>query len=372
MNREALRRRTIAGAIFLTLAAGAAGCTSSEKQVELSPPETFQDPLNRSALREQALVVLTTAGTNEDPLLRANAIEALHAAPGRVTDLVAAGLVDPNPGVRSVAAMTVGELRLTEKVPQVRPLLYDASPMVRASAIYALMRTATGVDPTPLAQMLMSEDVRVRAQAAFVLGELGDPSAVPMLKESDKDTPKKAPLAQVRILRLQIAEALIKLGETEAVEAVRAALYPSRPEDLEATALAAQIIGQVGDKRAGDQLMLLTAYKDEFRMPAEVRLACAGSLAQLGFPQGAFIADEFWTSEIPALRAQSAYVYGETAQPENLTKLEALMKDDAGIVRVSAAAAVLKASDRLAGSDVGRRTFPPNVPRPSAQASDRQ
>jgi hypothetical protein len=43
------------------------------------------------------------------------------------------------------------------------------------------------------------------------------------------------------MMELQISEARVKLGDEEALIDIRAALFPARSEDLEATALAAQI-----------------------------------------------------------------------------------------------------------------------------------
>lgn len=63
----------------------------------------------------------------------------------------------------------------------------------------------------------------------------------------------------MRLLQLQLAEAMVKLGEDDQIATIRAALYPSRPEDLEATALAVQIIGQVKDRGSIDELIYLSA-----------------------------------------------------------------------------------------------------------------
>jgi HEAT repeat protein len=77
-------------------------------------------------------------------------------------------------------------------------------------------------------------------------------------------------------------------------------------------------------------------------MPAEVRLAAAGSLAELGLDKGTFIADEYAGNSMPAIRAQAAHVYGLIGRPENLSKLQKMMTDRAAIVRIAAAGAVLK------------------------------
>ena len=120
-------------------------------------------------------------------------------------------------------------------------------------------------------------------------------------------------------MQLQMAEAMVKLGDLDRIEAIRAALQPARPEDLEATAVAVQILGELGDKRPIDQLVYLSAYRDptsKAPFPAEVRMQVASSLAKLGLDKGGFIADEFLKNPDPALRAQAAGVYGDTGRPE--------------------------------------------------------
>ncbi|TVQ30901.1 MAG: HEAT repeat domain-containing protein [Phycisphaeraceae bacterium] len=359
--------RSGAGVITLALALTGSGFIAAcAAQRSTNNQASFIDPLKRSELRERAFEMLLDAAASNDPLLRANAIEALQIAPGRVEPLVRSALHDDNIGVRYAAAMTVGKLQLHESAPFVEPLLNDPDRRVRAGAIFALHQTTGKVDPSPLAAMLEDRDPQIRALGAFVLGEMGDASAIPMLREAAKARVATAPLSQTRLMRLQIAEALVKLGDLDALETIRAALYPSRPEDLEATALAVQIIGQVGDRRSIDQLIYLTAMRGEDRMPAEVRLAAASSLAQLGLPQGAFIAREFLDNTLPALRAQAAYVLGETGGTENLGKLNELMQDRTGIVSVTAASSVLRITDRLAGQDLYRRS-PGNVRSASAE-----
>jgi len=269
----------------------------------------------------------------------------MESTPGRLSTFVPRALRDENPGVRSTAALMVGKASLRNLAPALNPLLNDPSPYVRASAIYSLVKSHAEVDPSPLAGLLLGDpSPRARAHAAFLLGELGDNSALGPLHDAAKVAVPRASQAEMKMLQLQIAEAIVKLGEEDQVSTIRAALYPAHPEDLEITALAVQILGQLQDKGAADELIYLTAREDSKgrRWPAEIRLGCAGALARMGRNQGSFVADEFAGNPAPALRSQAAYVYGEIGRSENLPKLETLLADREGIVRVSAAAAILK------------------------------
>lgn len=339
-----IQKTVAAGLIGVLAGLGACGAQTAKPKPSASRTQAEPDPITASSIREGALTIVESFAVSVDPQLRGNAIEAAALAPARTVAIVKEGLKDPNPGVRSVAAMTVGRARLTSLVSRTRPLIDDDSPYVRASAIFALHACGEPVDPTPLADMLLRDpSVRVRCHAAFVLGELRDRSALPLLRDALR---VEVPKGSQRLLELQIAEAMIKLGELEQVKTIRAALYPARPEELEATALAVQILGEVKDQGSIDQLIRLSEQRDRsgHLMPAEVRLGIAGSLAKVGLRKGDFIADEYVASDIPALRAQAAYVYGETSKPANLFKLNDLMNDPEGIVRISAAAAVLRVS----------------------------
>jgi HEAT repeat protein len=356
MNRVCMIGVAVVGALVLAVDGGCAArrkaqANAKPAKVSAKEVERFRSAREVEELRSRAAVVLEQLTADANPQVRANAIEALAEVPQRLEVVVHRALSDPNIGVRSTAALMVGRLELRSCIGSVKPLVRDASPFVVASALFALARCGERVDLTPLATMVMTDpSTRVRAHAAYLLGELREVSAAGLLRDAAKASMPKAQAVEYRLMQLQIAEALVKLGDDSQLEVIRAALYPSRPEDLEAAALAAQIIGLVGDRRAIDQLIYLTAYNDpkEGRMPAEVRMAAAVSLAQLGNDRGGFIADEYAGSPNPALRAQAAMVYGSTGRPENLPRLEKLMSDPDGVTRVSAAVGALRAGAQVA------------------------
>lgn len=323
----------------------------------VSASERVLTELEVAALRERALALLVEEAGSGRPESRINAIEALQTVPGRVGPLIALAARDGNVAVRSVAAVAVGRARLSECVEAIRPLTMDEDLRVRASALFALHRNGERVDLTPIGGLLRHSSPLVRAHGAFLLGELGDSSALAMLREAASDGMDRAPAGQVRVMRLQIAEAMVKLGEESALHEIRAALYPSRPEDLEGTALAAQIIGEVRDHGASDQLVYLTARREGGRMmPAEVRLAAAGALGKLGLSEGGFIGEEFRGNPNATVRAQAAYVFGQTGLTEHLSALESMLEDASVAVRVSAAAGIVRIAERQPSgySEAGR------------------
>lgn len=331
---------------------GAAGPALAQK-VDLSPAksaETFADPVVRSALRERAIALVIEATASESPLLRANGLEALQPLPTRAEPVARAALADANLGVRYTAAMTIGRLRLCESAPMVRPLLNDPEPAVRAGAILALQRCGATVDPSPLADLLFSSDPKKRSIGAFVLGEMGDKSAVPMLRAAAKETGGAGLPVEQRLLQLQIAEAMAKLGEADALQAVRAALYPGADEEYEIAVLAAQILGELKDRAAVRELVTRIDERADgtFTTPPELRLAAAGALAKMGYRDGAYVAEQCAVSASAPIRAQAAYVFGETVGAEGLARLEAMLGDQDPQVQLASAAAIIKVVERIA------------------------
>lgn len=331
----------------LVLASAAIGACSISAGCGSTPPRRIATPEERTEAqirqaREMAVQTLSELATDVQPVVRANAIEAIAAAPEAGTKIIEAGLRDSNEGVRSVAAVVAGRLKLTSTMGWLKPLEMDESEYVRLSAVFAMSRMGDRIDLTPLANTLFtSRDTRARAHAAFLLGELGSTSAIDMLRQASLEGVNRATTSEVRLLRLQIAEAMIKLGDDDSLPGVKAALFPSRPEDYELAALAIQIIGEVGDREAVDQLIYLADAEGEDAMPPEIRLAAADALSKLGHPQGAFIADEYADDASESVRAYAAILYGRTNASGNLGKVLGMLSDRSPIVRAAAARAVL-------------------------------
>lgn len=334
-----------------TTAAGAVGSRGVPE-----PLAEATSPVERSRIRESAIETLIELTRSPTAVVRANALEGLALAPARLRPRAAAGLVDENEGVRAIAALLVGREGLGELAASVRPLVDDRSAYVRLSAIGSLRMLGEEIDPTPIADELLGHpSARVRSHAALVLGLLGDPSALPLLREAYRREPTRATPNETSILRLQIAESMIKLGDRSRLSGVRAALFPSRPEDLELTAMAVQVIGEVDDRASAGQVIQLSAYREGGRlMPAEVRLACASTAARLGHPEGGFIAEEYADSDRAILRVQAALASGWMTDARSLARCRRLMGDPDPQVRVAAAAAVLRMLGRGSNASSNR------------------
>lgn len=326
-----------------------AGATRSVEESSAGSQTLYRDAVEVSALRERAMTMLTEAAAAGRPEIRANAIEALSSSPRRVEPIIRAALVDSSPAVRITAAVVIGNTKMASSASFVEPLTQDPVLPVRASAVYAMKRCGRNVDMSPLAELLADPSPRWRAHAAYLLGKLGDPSALPMLEEAVRDTFPRVSGSEVRLMELQVAEARVRLGDEEAIHSIRAALFPARAEDLEATALAAQLMGELKDRASTRELVMLTRMRDDVgnSMPPEVRLAAAGSLGALRIDQAApeAVATEFVKDGTPTVRAQAAFVLGQCGRRANLAVLEPMLDDESPQVRVTAAAAITRLSE---------------------------
>jgi len=292
-------------------------------------------------LTESAIGVLEQAAVADYAQLRANSIESMHPLPELAEMHARQGLVDDNRGVRFVAAMTIGRLKLCDSSHFVEPLLLDESESVKAAAIFALRMCGRQVDLNPLADMMRSDQPEVRANAAMVLGLLGDKSAAPMIEQAAGRGLELSSAGRANAVDLQLAEALLMLGRTEQVHTIRAKLV-APPENQELSAMAAVILGRLGDEGSAGVLERLIFAAGDERRPAEVRMACTMALAQLGRPVELSWISEYFGSTRPELRQQAALALGEIGGEQAYAHLQRLLEDENPLVQVAAAGSILK------------------------------
>ena len=297
-------------------------------------------------MRAGAIDLLLEAARSDMPVLRANALEALRSAPEAAGPALRDGLADENRGVRFVAAMTIGKLGMRDLATEVEPLLEDPSASVRAAAIFALRRCGRPVDLTPLASMIMSPDPEIRGNAAIVLGGLGDPSARPLLREAIRADLPRVRTARRRIVELQIAEAMVRLGADEQLEVIRAAVFAPEQQG-EIVVLACQLLGRLGDRAYGGALLDMAIRTGEGERAPEVRLAAVQMLARIEPTRAPLeVVRCFLSNDRPEIRAQAASTLGWIHHSSVLPQLTAMSGDPSRLVQVATAGAILRATAR--------------------------
>ena len=235
--------------LSMLLVATAAGLAACESSAPPGPAMNTDDPKilamaeaavpveEQERLRHLAVDVLRQAMLSENPLLRMNAIEGLYKHPADLEWAVDIGLEDENRAVRFAAAISVGVHRMSSMTHRLTPMAAnDTSDSVRAAAIFALYVNDEDVSLSDLAPLLQSDEPEVRGNVAMILGELGNESALPLLESVLGQGMRRAPAARVRVADLQVAEAMVQLGDDRQLEGIRAALF-SPGEQGELTAL---------------------------------------------------------------------------------------------------------------------------------------
>lgn len=309
-----------------------------------SPPLVVQNP----DLQIAAIDVLDQASLSDDALMRANAIEALQPTTEPLREAALRGLVDPNEGVRFVAAMSIGRRNLCGVSHLLRPLLEDPSNSVRAAAIYAIATCGDEVDINPLAGYIISDRSADRANAAMVLAELGNSTAIPVIRNGMGRDFRSYDPARSRTIDLLMAESLVRLGDRRELEAIRAALF-APPEHSEMTALACQMLARLEDRAAIPNMHDLASGEGPRKAGPELRLVASTALAQLQpdlVPMDLVITQ--LSSEQPSVRLQVANVLGGLGSPDYEPQLAILLNDEDPHVQVASAAAILKVGQRVA------------------------
>lgn len=317
-----------------------------------------QLPVSASAdPARNARQLLDEASRSVDPMIRAIAIEAMEHDPTVLEPAVRRGLGDPNPGVRFCAAVVGSKAGLAGLAPLVEPLLLDASPSVQAGAILALHRCGRPVDPTPLAVMVVSPSPEIRGNAVMVLGDLGNRTAMPLLKQGFETPMPRAMPAAVRVVDLQIAEAMVKLGDMSQLEPIHAALF-SRSDQGECIALACQIVGTLRDKSSLPMLQrLIDAGGDDTR-PLEIRLVAAIACMKILSPGPEALAELGLLGsqdKRPEVRALAARLLGWFQTPQAAAALSQLLRDRDPSVQISAAASLILQDASAGGREPAQR-----------------
>ncbi len=339
------RNRRIDIGIWATaLLAGAwtFGCLPRTEGLVMSPTRAVMD----------ARKVLFRGVADEDAITRGHAIEALDYTLGaEAAEEFLVGLSDSSPRVRFASAMAIGE---NEYVPAMAKLTAMAAgaetdKRVLCGVIYALYRLGDDSQMSRMAMLLEDPDPWVRANAAFIMGKSGDPSALQPLKNLISDE-------QNTNVEIRIMESLAMLGDTSSAMSLEAyTTWQFVDDKIDAI----RALARLGGERPRLQLEFLTHNTDQ--MPL-VRVAAAGGLGRMGvFSQTGYnlcimavsqprkvLCDWAEDHRIPgeadirALQQMAAISLGWIGRPAAVDHLYPLLGDRNGSVRVAAAKSILQ------------------------------
>ncbi len=331
-------RLSVLPALILTLA----GCAKQQEAPEPLSSPTF----------DKALIILQTQAHSGDPTVRANCIEALQVSHDpRAMEVIEQGLHDDEWDVRFAAAMAAG----VRKADALRPVLNtmverDASGSVRAGCIYALHRMGDDQHVGDLAALLQRPDLSSRANAALVLGMLGNATAIPLLQMNTENQ-------DIRV-RFEITAAMARLGDDPSQQVIVSWAISKYGEDQwNAMRVCADLPPEIG------RSPLLLGLEPEPVMPATMsaadkeqvheltvrrQLIAARSLAKLKDGSGSKVALDNLKSTTADVRTLAVLALGEMLTGWQAPGLDPMLADNDEGVRRAAAAAVVNIYARAA------------------------
>ena len=327
-----IRRFNFQWLFFCIAVIATASATLAQPAANTPAPVAMTESQAKAAAVDQIIASTQSADANA----RCNAIEAAENLPDRIVPIVQLGLNDKNLAVRFAALAVIGRLQIKTLAPSARRFLNDPNDSVRAAAMFAVRACGGDVDITPMAQILQSPDPDSRSNAAMLLGLLGDKSAIPMLKDMAKVPIPRVTGAPALKFRVQVNEAIVRLGDDASITALRACAFSQFDE---VRVMAVQMLGRLGDH------VLEKSMVDMLKAgPIELQLAAAESLARLGHEEGLGVAVMGSDLPLPTARAQAAMTLGCFNNSRAAEARVKLLQDPQEMVRLAAAMAVLQAA----------------------------
>ncbi len=298
--------------------------TKPSKRAPAPPP--VRDVVITPQQIELATTVLRNALKSSDGLIRAHTIEAISdAAPQPFEAQIIAGLEDPAPIVRTSAAMSIGELKLTGAREALLKRAGDEDNLVQIAVRFALHRLGDTRLTHDFELFAQSDKPQVRGMTVLALGMLGEPSAMKLLRPMQAD--------RNATVRLQVYEAMWKLGSEQGLASLAAAALSAYPDDQMIAFLA---LAEPRDKRVIEHVRggLTSDYE-------ETRLVAARAMGMLGSDEGYTIATAATKSVDPRKRHLAALAFAAIGRKDAIDLVVPLLSDGNTDVKLAAATAVL-------------------------------
>ena len=312
--------------------------------------EKTQGSLQSSSdsINAEAGAIIQQALVSSNPQIRAGAVEIVASIPKnegrRFMPEVQRLLADEYVPVRFASAIAIGDTVYRPAKNYILRLLRDEDQNVRMAANYAASKIIPATKIEILRAGLKSSDLRVRANAAFLLGKTGNVSNLPFLYDAIRDE-----TSDDRV-RFNVAEAIARLGDEKIYQRLWAMLISAYADDR---VFGIRAMGALNTLQARDAL--LTMLKDDV---VEVRLVAAEQLGSMkditgekvvldalaGANSAGQIRDKEEKARILTLCARAT---GQIKTPVLKKYLPELLKNEAIPVRLAAAGAVFKCETKV-------------------------
>ncbi|UCF43010.1 MAG: HEAT repeat domain-containing protein [Planctomycetota bacterium] len=290
----------------------------------------------------EATGVIRDGLADDSPQVRAKAIEVVAGTKRiKLMPKVRRLLKDDFVPVRFLGALAVGDLEYRLASSEIGLLLGDEDENVKISAAYAMAKLGSPDSLEVVRKAIVSNDQKVRANAALLLGKSGDRSALKFLywalRHEDSDDK----------VRFNAAEAIARLGDERIFPKLLAMLQSGYNDDR---VVSIRAMGALGTARAKDSI--ITKLDDDV---LEVRLAAAEQLGMLGDSMGeAVVLDVFGENQLGGLNKKgiervkvlTALAIGQICTEPVRRFLPGLLQDESKFVRLAAAKAVFECTMR--------------------------
>ncbi|MHC4883044.1 MAG: HEAT repeat domain-containing protein [Planctomycetota bacterium] len=256
-----------------------AGCVQEQTP---GPSASAKKPLPVQLLKPRAMIILEKGLTSKDAQIRSNAIEvAVETRQKDMLPLISKLTTDPVVPVRFSATVALGDMRCFSCENLVRKSLNDPDVNVRIAAAYSLVKLNKPQYLDQLRAAVKSSNQTVRANAALLLGKLGNRDNIRLLYEvlDAKDSSDK--------VRMQAVESIARLGDAEMYRSKLWALQISKFADDRVIGI--QGMGALNTPESRNAIA--TMLQDDVQ---EVRLAAAEQLARLGDNRGERLVLEYF------------------------------------------------------------------------------
>ncbi|MHC4984696.1 MAG: HEAT repeat domain-containing protein, partial [Planctomycetota bacterium] len=232
-------------------------------------PVMSVDP-TRAMIRSRAELMASL--TNEDPVTRANALEAVSSTLGSEAGAhFIEALDDPEPMVRFAAAMVIGDNQYAPAKERLLQLMANpqTDPVMQCALIYALHQLGVTRFNERLGTYLHDPDKTLRGNVVLVMGKIGHRSAIDRIKGVWADEKDLG-------VEVGIVESLATLGDAVAAQQLEGFCRMQRMVSVQLPAIRA--VARLAPPDV-NQILLDRLQKDP---SPRVKVAAAGGLARVG------------------------------------------------------------------------------------------
>ena len=296
-------------------------------------------------LKPRAIEIIQQGLSDSDPMIRPNAIEIVAETNQiRLMPKVEKLLNDNYVPVRFAAAIAIGDTQYKLAKNSIKQMLNDPDINVQIAAAYAMIRF--GIKDKSyekkIYDALVNKDQTIRANAAAILGKMGNQDNLAKLYWVLKDTDSED------MVRFQALESIAKLGD----EGVIAKIWPNIISSYnDVRVLGIRALGELGTGKAKE--ILITKLDDDV---LEVRLAAAAQLGRLDDKTGEAevlkVFEENLTSglskpDLERVNFFTTLAIGEIGTEQLTQYLPGFLENDSKSVQLAAAKAVLQCTNKL-------------------------